>query len=64
MKINPEELIGKYWQRIDEKFPELKQNLEKLGFKPGIEEENSTQLESFLEHLDCEQILAPLEACY
>jgi hypothetical protein len=64
MEINPEKLIGEYWQRIDKKFPELRQNLEKLEFKPGIEEENSTQLESFLEHLDCEQILAPLRACY
>ena len=64
MEVNPEEIIGKYWQRIDTKFPELRQELEKLDFKPGIEAENSTDLADFLEHLDCGQILAPLKACY
>jgi sugar-specific transcriptional regulator TrmB len=33
MEVDPEEIIGKYWQRIDEKFPELRQNLEKLEFQ-------------------------------
>jgi hypothetical protein len=64
MEVDPEEIIGKYWQRIDGKFPELRQGLEKLEFKPGIEAENLTDLADFLEHLDCGQILAPLKACY
>jgi hypothetical protein len=37
LEVNPEEIIGKYWQRIDTKFSELRQELEKLGFKSGIE---------------------------
>jgi hypothetical protein len=32
MEVAPEEIIGKYWQRIDTKFPELRQELEKLEF--------------------------------
>jgi hypothetical protein len=64
MEVDPEEIIGKYWQRIDKKFPELRLELEKLDFKPGIEAENSTDLADFLEHLDCEPLLAPLKACY
>jgi sugar-specific transcriptional regulator TrmB len=51
MEVNPEELIGRYWQRIDRKFSELKENLEKLGFKPRIDVETSTDLGSFLEYL-------------
>ena len=51
MEVDPEEIIGKYWQRIDTKFPELRQELEKLDFKPGIEAENSTDLADFLGHL-------------
>ena len=64
MEVDPEEIIGKYWQRIDTKFPGLRQELEKPDFKSGIEAENSTDLADFLEHLDCGQILTPLKACY
>jgi len=36
MEVDPEELTGRYWQRIDRKFSELKENLEKLGFNPEL----------------------------
>jgi hypothetical protein len=64
MEVYSEEIIGKYWQRIDTKFPELRQELEKLEFKPGIEAENSTDLADLLGHLNCKPLLAPLKACY
>lgn len=63
LEINTSEQIRRYWEKVGQRFPELKQ-IEELGFKAGIDEKNSTDLAGFLGHLDVEPLLAPFEACY
>jgi hypothetical protein len=64
MEVNPEELIGRYWQAIKQEFPELDKHIERLEFKPGISQAEPVDLAQFLSYLHCDPLLAPFKLVY